>query len=48
MSWIKSARMSGKKVFREIPTGEEWRVNMTKEIIDVENDKLQVNGFRSE
>ena len=37
-----------KKVFREIPTGEEWRVNMTKEIIDVENDKLQVNGFKSE
>ena len=25
-----------KKIFKEIPTGEEWRMNMTREIVDVE------------
>ena len=37
-----------KKVFKETPTSEEWRIIMTREIVDVENDKLDVNGFKSE
>ena len=37
-----------KTVFKEIPVGEEWRIKMTREIIDVENDRLKVNGFHSE
>ena len=37
-----------KSVFKEIPVGEELRIKMTREIIDVENYKLKVNGFHSE
>ena len=34
--------------FKEIPDGQEWRVNAVKELIEVQNEKLEVNGFESE
>ena len=37
-----------KVVFKEIPVGEEWRVNIVKEIIEVQNNNLEVSGFESE
>ena len=29
-------------VFREIPNGEDWRINMTQELIDVQNNQLEI------
>ena len=31
--------------YRNIPEGEEYRVNFVQEIIEVKNNKLEVNGF---
>ena len=31
--------------YRNIPEGEEYRVNFVKEIIEVKNNNLEVNGF---
>ena len=36
-----------KTVFREIPDGQEWRFNVVKELIDIEPDKLKLDGFTS-
>ena len=38
---------SSKAVFREVPDGEEWRIDFVKEIIDIENDRLKLSGFTS-
>ena len=32
-------------VFREIPTGEEWRINLAKELIEVHNRRLEIDSF---
>ena len=37
-----------KVAFKEIPNGQEWRINFAREIIDVEHDKLEVPGFVTE
>ena len=37
-----------KVAFKEIPKGQEWRINFAREIIDVEHDKLEVPGFVTE
>ena len=31
--------------YKEIPTGEEYRVNVIKEIIQIRNNELEVPGF---
>ena len=34
--------------FKEILNGQEWRVNTVKELVEVQNDKLEVIRFESE
>ena len=42
------APSDSKVAFKEIPNGQEWRVNAVRELIEVQNDKLKVSGFDSE
>ena len=35
-------------VFREIPNGEDWRINMTQELIDVQNNQLEIKNFEND
>ena len=42
------APSDSKVAFKEIPNGQEWRVNAVRELIEVQNDKLEVSGFDSE
>ena len=37
--------ISSKAVFRKIPDGEERRIDIVKEIIDIENERLKLGGF---
>ena len=37
-----------KVVFKEIPAGQEWRINVVKELSDVKNNNLEVSGFELE
>ena len=37
-----------KVAFKEIPAGQEWRIQVVKELIEVQNDKLAISGFESE
>ena len=32
--------------YKEVPEGEEWRINLLKELIDVRTGDLKVNGFK--
>ena len=32
-------------IYKEIPNGEEWRVNLIKELIDVRHDRDMLQGF---
>ena len=34
--------------YREVPTGEEFRIDFIKEIIDVKNNKSEFSGFTME
>jgi hypothetical protein len=34
--------------YREVPAGEEFRIDFIKEIIDVKNNKSEVSGFTME
>ena len=36
-----------KVAFKEVPAGQEWRIRMVKELIEVQNDKLAISGFES-
>ena len=40
---LKSRDITAK--YRDIPRGEEYRVNVIKEIIDIKNQQLEVAGF---
>ena len=35
-------------IFKNIPDGLEWRIGAVKELIDVENNKLEISGFNSD
>ena len=34
-----------KVAFKEVPAGQEWRIKVAKELIEVKNDKLVISGF---
>ena len=37
-----------KSTYKEIPTGEEWKVNMAKELLDVKNGHLFIENIKKE
>ena len=42
------APSDSKVAFKEIPNGQEWRVKAVRDLIEVQNDKLELSGLESQ